>query len=107
MALENAEATPTPCACIRVGSPRRQESKQWAARGWQEWQKNNKRKRERGGDDITNSPVFLQKKVGCSERTWQDKDIAAAGQKRENWDEGLAGEHENEFAAVTDAGGSY
>jgi molecular chaperone GrpE (heat shock protein) len=69
------------------------------------WQKKQQAEEGEGGDDITNSPVFLQKKVGVlqNELVQLDKDIAAAeAKKAENWDEwGSQIENmRNEFAAV-------
>ena len=69
------------------------------------WQKKQQAEEGEGGDDITNSPVFLQKKVGVlqNELVQLDKDIAAAeAKKQENWDEwGSQIENmRNEFAAV-------
>ena len=69
------------------------------------WQKKTQAEEGEGGDDITNSPVFLQKKVGVlqNELVQLDKDIASAeAKKAENWDEwGSQIENmRNEFAAV-------
>ena len=69
------------------------------------WQKKQQAEEGEGGDDITNSPVFLQKKVGVlqNELKQLDVDIAAAeAKKQENWDEwGSQIENmRNEFAAV-------
>ena len=69
------------------------------------WQKKTQAEEGEGGDDITNSPVFLQKKVGVlqNELVQLDKDIAAAeAKKAENWDEwGSQIENmRNEFSAV-------
>ena len=68
------------------------------------WQKKQQAE-EGGGDDITNSPVFLQKKVGVlqNELKQLDADIAAAeAKKAANWDEwGSQIENmRNEFSAV-------
>ena len=69
------------------------------------WQKKTQAEEGEGGDDITNSPVFLQKKVGVlqNELKQLDVDIAAAeAKKAANWDEwGSQIENmRNEFAAV-------
>ena len=69
------------------------------------WQKKTQAEEGEGGDDITNSPVFLQKKVGVlqNELKQLDVDIAAAeAKKQENWDEwGSQIENmRNEFSAV-------
>ena len=49
------------------------------------WQKKQQAEEGEGGDDITNSPVFLQKKVGVlqNELKQLDVDIAAAEAKND------------------------
>ena len=69
------------------------------------WQKKTQAEEGEGGDDITNSPVFLQKKVGVLQNELNNlirTSRPPRPKKAENWDEwGSQIENmRNEFSAV-------